>query len=104
MPFCGHTREKNSYMTKILKKMEKEGKDFFDYFSFGVIYGREECGKKTHTYIDEETSGTFLDKNGIKNNFDEKSFVHLEEATYEMNSPDDYISLLENYISITYID
>ena len=95
---------KKTAIPAIVKKIQETGKDFFDFFKFGVVYGRDECGKKTHTYIDEETSGKFVDKDGILNEFDEKSFVHLEEATYEMSSPDDYISLLDDYISIAYID
>lgn len=93
---------KKKAIPKLLERMKKEKKDFFDYFKFGFTFDRDTCGKLLHTYIDEEKSGKFIDKDGIENYYDEKSFVHLEETTYYMSANDEYISLLEGYIEIKY--
>lgn len=96
--------DKTKAIPEIVKRMKAKNKDFFDYFHFGVIYDREMCGKLTHTYIEEPIEGDFIDKDGLLNHYEELSFVHLEETTYEMTATDDYISLLESYSTITYID
>ena len=95
---------KNTAIPAIYKRMQEERKDFFDYFFFGVVFDREMCGKKLHTYIDDEIEGVLTDKDGIEMPFHELSCVHLEETTYEMTGSDEYISLLENIDSIMYID
>lgn len=85
---------KNKAIPQILKMMKDQKKDFFEFFRFGMVYDRDTCGKKLHSYIDEEIKGTFIDKDGIENEFDELSCVHLEDTTYEMSANDEYLSLL----------
>ena len=94
---------KSKAIPSIIEKMKEEHKDFFDFFKFGIIYDRETCGKKLHTYIDEEIKGSFIDKDGILNEFDEFSCVHLEDTTYEMTANDDYLSILRETHEIEYI-
>lgn len=90
----------------IEEMMKRKGKDFFDFFKFGVTFEKEFCGKNVHGYIDEETEGSFIDDEGIENHFHELSSVHLEETTYKMTASDDYLALLtqEGKIDIEYID
>lgn len=95
---------KEKAIPQIYKRMQKEGKDFFDYFYFGAIFDRETCGKLLHTYIDIHTKGIFTDFEGRKMQYDELSSVHLEETTYKMTATDEYMSLLNENYSISYID
>ena len=89
---------------EIYRRMQENGKDFFDYFKFGQIFDRKMCGKKLHTYIDDEIEGVLTDADGKKMKYKELSCVHLEETTYEMSASDDYISLLNTEHSIMYIE
>ena len=89
---------------EIYRRMQENGKDFFDYFKFGQIFDRKMCGKKLHTYIDDEIEGVLTDADGKKMKYRELSSVHLEETTYEMSASDDYISLLNTEHSIMYIE
>lgn len=95
---------KKKAIPEIIKRMKDQKKDFFDFFKFGISYDRDTCGKLLHTYIDEKTSGDFIDKDGKLNHYEEESFVHLEETTYEMTADDEYFSLLNKYNSISYLD
>lgn len=95
---------KSVAIPSIIKKMKENGKDFFDYFQFGIEYDRETCGKKLHTYIDERTTAKFKDMYGIEHEIEEESFVHLEDTTYKMTTTDEYYSLLNEFHSIKYID
>lgn len=97
---------KHTATPRIEEKMKKKGKDFFDFFKFGALFDKATCGKNIHGYIDEETSGTFIDDDGIENHYHELSSVHLEETTYRMTASDDYLLRLEDegIIDIEYID
>ena len=95
---------KSVAIPKLYERMQKEGKDFFDFFHFDFIFDRETCGKLLHTYIDDEVSGYLTDADGKRMKYDELSCVHLEETTYQMTASDDYLSLLENNFSIMFID
>ena len=75
--------------------IEKHEKDFFDFMRFDYLFNEECCGKKLHTYIDDERSGELVDYLGNAGHFDELSSVHLMSTTYRMTAPDDYIDLLD---------
>lgn len=72
----------------------EQGKDFFDMMEFGHIFDEEACGKLLHTYIDEPQSGTMVDYLGNVATYSEKSSVHLEATTYEMDAETAYLDLL----------
>ena len=87
--------------------MQRTGKDFFDFFTWGRVFDADASGKLTHIYIDEPFEGEMVDYQGNKARYSEKSAVHLEESTYRLGASDEYISLLdslERVNNIVYID
>lgn len=60
-------------------------KDPFNVFNDDMYIPKGHTGKMTHTYIDNETSGTITDYTGIKSDYSEKSSVHLEDADYSLS-------------------
>ena len=75
--------------------LEEHEEDFFDFMHFGYLFNEECCGKKLHTYIDDERSGELVDYLGNVGHFDELSSVHLMSTTYRMTAPDDYLDMLD---------
>lgn len=65
--------------------------DPFEVFNDGLCVPEKFSGKLTHTYIDDESSGTVIDYLGQEGTFFEKSSIHMEQASYEM-------SLLQQYL------
>lgn len=59
-------------------------------FTFNMVFDVENCGKLTHTYIDEEISGSVVDYLGGVGRYHELSAVHLEPTTYEMTLASEY--------------
>ena len=59
-------------------------------FTFNLVFDVENCGKLTHTYIDNEISGTVVDYLGSVGRYHELSAVHLEPTTYEMTLASEY--------------
>lgn len=53
-------------------------------------------GKQTLTYIDNPCSGKIIDKDGLMQDFDENSFIHMEPASYDLSLTSEYL----NYISL----
>lgn len=66
----------------------------FDEFKDGLYIPSEATGKNTHTYIDQEYSGTLIDYLGIQSNYHELSSVHMDGADYSMSLSDAYIDYL----------
>lgn len=74
---------------------KKDGKDYIAHigieeFKDDLVIPAENSGKLTHTYIDEEQSGTFIDYQGNEQTFDELSSVHLEGAEYHLSVTDEF--------------
>lgn len=67
----------------------------FEAFSEGLHIPGEETGKNTHTYIDEEAQGVVTDYLGEKYEYFERSFVHLEAATYDLSLSEEFTAFLE---------
>lgn len=76
------------------RKSQEEHKDFFEYMEFGFVFNEDACGKLLHTYCDEPRTGSMIDYRGVKWRYSERSYVHLEPTTYEMNATKDYLDLL----------
>lgn len=70
--------------------LEKYEYNIFNEFKNGLTIEKGNTGKLTHTYIDDEIDGNIIDYLGIEGNYKEKSYIHLEETTFEMG--------LENYL------
>lgn len=63
----------------------KEHNSPFEKFADDLYIPKEDSGRLTHTYIDEERSGTVTDYNGVTYNYRELSSVHLEQSEYKMD-------------------
>lgn len=70
--------------------------DPFDRFSDTLFVPGEFTGKKTHTYIDEETSGQVTDYTGKTCAYHEHSCIHMENADYSLSISEEYLSYLED--------
>ena len=84
---------KSSAMQFLLDRYGKVGA--FTHFKTGLQITEDATGKLTHTYIDDEISGTVTDVYGRPGPYHEKSFIHLAGATYVMSRSQDYIDYLK---------
>ena len=50
----------------------------------------DKTGKLTHTYIDDEIKGTVIDYLGKLGRYEEKSYIHLEPAPFNLSMASDY--------------
>jgi hypothetical protein len=64
--------------------------DPFDKFNDDLEISRENTGKMTHTYIDDEMTGEITDYRGMKAQYHELSGVHLEKAEYSLKLSAEY--------------
>lgn len=71
-------------------------KNVFDSFTNDLYVSADYTGKNTHTYIDEERTGTVIDYNNVPADYDELSGVHLESTDYSLSLADSYIDYLYN--------
>ena len=75
-----------------LKK--KYGRKAIEHFTNKLIFPVGECGKLTHTYLDEPQTGYVKDYNGNVGKYCELSSVHLENGFYNMNLAENFIEFL----------
>lgn len=76
-----------------MKYLIKEyGKDLWNKFDDGMFIPEEYSGRLTHTYINNEVKGKIEDYNGIVNDYEEASCVHLEPASYTLGITGEYIN------------
>ena len=80
----------------ILEKAEHDRVSPFDVFNDEMYIPPDYTGKMTHTYIDEECSGTVIDYQGNEAGYNEKSFIHLEKADYTLSLAEMFIDYLYN--------
>ena len=80
-----------------LIKEYKDDENIFNNFSNDLKIPADCTGKLTHTYIDEEISGKVVDYLGCENEYHELSFVHLENATFNLSLSNGYIEFLKGY-------
>lgn len=78
------------YLLQKYKTVDK----VFNAFDDGLHIPAKHTGDNTHTYIDTSVSGSFIDYQGHKNTYNEKSFVHLEASDFTMGLSDVYLSFL----------
>lgn len=91
-------------VSKVKGKEYLESKnDPFDAFASGLEIDSEHSGKLTHTYIDEPKSGYFYDYEGVKQEYDEKSFIHLEQSAYKMTISYEFDQFLSDMKECSYI-
>lgn len=91
---------KKTAVPELLKKYGTNEK-VLEAFEDGLLFDEDMCGKMLHTYIDEEMQGELTDYTGKKYNYYERSGVHLEKTTYELNLSLEFIDYLMG-LNITY--
>jgi len=69
-------------------------KNPYNLFKEGLLFPKGDCGKKIHTYIDDETYGEVTDYLGKKSTYHEMSSIHLEDTEYRLSLADEYIDYL----------
>ena len=74
--------------------LNKYGNKVFDAFNDELYIPKGCTGKQTHTYIDDEKSGILVDYLGNKDNYYEKSAIHLEDADYTLSLSELFIKYL----------
>ena len=70
------------------------GKKAIEHFTNKLIFPVGECGKLTHTYLDDSQTGYVKDYNGNVGKYCELSSVHLENGFYNMNLAENFIEFL----------
>ena len=78
----------------LLKKYNNDIDKIFKEFNNGLEFPPDATGKMTHTYIDEEISGSVVDYLGNVGTYHELSFIHLEKAEYSLSIESVYLNLL----------
>lgn len=74
--------------------VKKYGDDCINHFDEDLTIPAEYTGKNTHTYIDEETSGTIRDYLGNLGYYHEYSSIHLEGAEYSLSITPEYMTYI----------
>lgn len=85
------------------KEYLESQKDPFESFKSGLEIDAQHSGKLTHTYIDEPKKGYFYDYEGIKQEYDEKSYIHLEQSGYKMTLSYEFEHFLSDMKEWNYI-
>lgn len=75
-------------------------KDPFEAFNDGLVIPAGASGKLTHTYLDDDQEGILTDYLGVPKLYHEKSAIHMEGASYEMDILAQYIDYLRGYQEI----
>ena len=75
-------------------------KDPFEAFNDGLVIPAGASGKLTHTYLDDDQEGILTDYLGVPGLYHEKSAIHMEGASYEMDILAQYIDYLRGYQEI----
>lgn len=81
-----------------IKYLSSISKNPIDAFKDGIHFSPEHTGKTTHLYIDDETTGTVFDYNGIKWNYNELSSIWIGSADYTLNYDNDDIEEFFSFI------
>lgn len=68
--------------------------DPFEAFNEDLYVPKGMTGKQTHTYCEKEIKGTMKDYQGNVAEYNEKSYIHLEDADYDFNIASDYIKYM----------
>lgn len=71
--------------------------DKFKNFQNGLYLERGETSKMTHIYCDYEIKGKITDYQNNISDYNEKSFIHLENTDFLMTMQDDYLELIMMY-------
>lgn len=95
-----------SKMNGVNYMIEQCNNDFtkvFDMFTDDLKIPKENTGKNTHTYVDEEITETIIDYQGKKETITSLSGVHLEPTSFSLSISDYFIkfyTMLQNGYTI----
>ena len=89
---------KKTCVPYLLNKYGEQG--IFSAFNNELYIPPNFTGKNTHTYIDEQRTGTVADYLGIPGEYDERSGVHLEKSDYSLKISREYLDYLLNIETI----
>lgn len=70
----------------------------FENFTTGLTVPKEYSGRLTLTYIDDETEGDLIDKDGIPYHYHELSSIHMEASDYNLSRSEEFIKYLEGFV------
>lgn len=85
---------------KAIEYLEEQG-DPIAQFKDGLVFPKGKSGKTTHTYIDRETEGDVIDKDGVSYHYHELSSIHIEEADYVIKMIPDIMDIIEGIIKMS---
>lgn len=85
---------KSTGVPYLLDKYNNDIIKIFIEFDEGLLFPPSATGKMTHTYCDDEISGVVTDYLGNTSNYNEKSYIHLEGASYLLSMDEIYLKLL----------
>lgn len=100
-------RNKNGYLLTVAGLHKRNSLDYllsqsimqnvplFEMFNPEMAIPSDSSGRLTHTYCDYPCSGSLVDYMGTVGEYHEKSFIHMEESSYEMTISDAYDDFLD---------
>ena len=86
---------KRNSMDYLLSQSIMQNKSPFELFNPEMAIPSDSSGRLTHTYCDYPCSGSLVDYMGTVGEYHEKSFIHMEESSYEMTISDAYEDFLD---------
>ena len=86
---------KRNAMDYLLSQSIMQNMSPFELFNTDMAIPCGSSGRLTHTYCDYPCSGSLVDYTGIKSEYHERSFIHMEESSYEMTISDAYDEFLD---------
>lgn len=78
--------------------VKKYGENVFDAFTNDLYIPPDYTGKLTHTYIDDEKTGTVTDYTGYTYVYDELSSVHLSKQDYSLSISREFADYLSSLV------
>ena len=75
----------------------------FQHFNFDLEFPAGHTGKMVLSYCDTGAIGTVTDYNGIIADYEEKSYVHMEESSYDMSDRSKIIDYIEQLEGVEWI-
>lgn len=98
-----YTDDKNKLHITIAGLSKNKGSEYiskqknpYNFFDDDMIIPKENTGKNTHTYIDDEKTAKIVDYQGNEEIVTSKSGVHLESTSFNLSMSENYLELVYN--------
>lgn len=72
----------------------------FDFFNDDMFIPKEYSGKITHTYIDDISSGSVIDYNGVPYDYKETSSINLEKQDFNLSMVESFKEYIMNLMIV----